>query len=71
MPDKTNPAHYQFPSGIQVIDITQHLDFLTGNVVKYASRAGRKHNESRLEDLHKARWYIDKAIQQAQPGMKN
>jgi hypothetical protein len=52
-----------------VIDITKHLDFMTGNVVKYAARAGRKDGESRLDDLLKARWYIEQAIKQTQPGM--
>jgi hypothetical protein len=69
MTDKTNPNHYQFPGNVQVIDITKHLDFMTGNVVKYAARAGRKDGESRLDDLLKARWYIDQAIKQTQPGM--
>jgi hypothetical protein len=54
---------------VQVIDITKHLDFMTGNVVKYAARAGRKDGESRLDDLLKARWYIEQAIKQTQPGM--
>jgi hypothetical protein len=42
---------------------------MTGNVVKYAARAGRKDGESRLDDLLKARWYIEQAIKQTQPGM--
>lgn len=36
------------------------LDFCLGNSVKYISRAGRK--ESKVEDLKKARWYLDRAI---------
>lgn len=56
-----NPTHYDFPGGVQVIDITKHLDFLTGNVVKYVSRAGRKGD--RLTDLLKARKYLDWAIE--------
>lgn len=59
--DATDPQHYDFPGGVQVIDITRHLDFLTGNVVKYVSRAGRK--GSRLEDLLKARKYLDWAVE--------
>jgi hypothetical protein len=54
---------------LQTFTITKHLDFMTGNVVKYAARAGRKDGESRLDDLLKARWYIDQAIKQTQPGM--
>lgn len=63
MPNKTNPDHYKFPGGVEVIDITKHLDFMTGNIVKYAARAGRKAGESRLDDLLKAKWYIDKEIE--------
>lgn len=71
MKDKTSPSHYKFPNSVQVIDITQHLDFLCGNVVKYAARAGRKPGESRLDDLSKARWYIDLAIENAKRESKN
>lgn len=55
------PSHYQFPGNVQVIDITKHLDFLTGNVIKYVARAGRKGDA--LEDLRKARQYLDWAIE--------
>lgn len=56
-----SPTHYDFPGGVQVIDITKHLDFLSGNVVKYVSRAGRKGD--RLTDLLKAKKYLDWAIE--------
>jgi hypothetical protein len=36
------------------------LDFHLGNVVKYVSRAGKKGDA--LEDLKKARWYLDRKI---------
>jgi hypothetical protein len=62
---KTNPTHYQF-DGVQVIDITQHLDFLLGNVVKYAARAGRKTGESKIDDLLKAEFYLKRAIENDQ-----
>jgi len=58
---KTNPQHYQF-DGIQVIDITKHLPFAEGNVVKYCARAGRKIGETKLDDLLKAKHYLDVAI---------
>ena len=60
--DKINPTHYQF-DGVQVIDITQHLDFLLGNVVKYTARAGRKTGESKLDDLRKAEFYLKRAVE--------
>lgn len=60
--DEINPAHYKrFP--VEVIQITEHLDFLLGNVVKYVSRAGHKPDQPKLRDLEKARWYLDRAIQ--------
>lgn len=58
--DTTNPAHYrQFP--VEVIQICRHLNFNRGNVVKYCCRAGAKDDE--IQDLKKARWYIDDEIQ--------
>lgn len=59
--ERVNPSHYDFPGGVQVIDITKHLDFLSGNVVKYVSRAGRKGD--RLTDLLKAEKYLRWAIE--------
>ena len=55
-------------NGAQVIDITQELMFAEGNVVKYVSRAGRKGGESRLDDLCKAKYYLDLAIRRAEAG---
>ncbi len=58
-----HPPHYT--SGkIEVWDfiVDQGLDFLRGNVVKYVCRAGEKTNE--IEDLKKARAYIDRAIRE-------
>lgn len=59
--DAVNPEHYSYPGGLQVIDLTRHMDFLLGNVVKYVARAGRKGN--RLEDLQKAAQYLAWAIE--------
>lgn len=59
-PNPIQPPHYDFPGGVRVIDITQHLNFCRGNVVKYVCRAGRKQSE--LEDLRKAAWYLSQEI---------
>ena len=59
---KINPSHYQLPNGFQVIDLTKNLGFCEGNVVKYVSRAGNKGGESRLDDLLKARYYLNQLI---------
>lgn len=49
---------------IKVIEDWQ-LDFCLGNVVKYISRAGKK--DDMLQDLKKAKWYIDRKIYQIEP----
>lgn len=38
------------------------LSFSLGNVVKYITRAGKKDPAKRLEDLHKALWYLQEEI---------
>ena len=55
------PAHYTFSTiePIAAIEAWQ-LGFHLGCVVKYVCRAGRK--GSKLEDLRKARWYLDREI---------
>ena len=62
--EKHDPQHYQKGS-IQVWDFIadQKLDFFKGNVVKYVCRAGSKSGESELDDLMKAKVYVEKAIE--------
>jgi len=56
-----NPKHYtSHPSGVECIEITEHLNFCIGNAIKYLWRAGLKGEQ--IEDLRKARWYIDREI---------
>ena len=56
-----HPPHYK-AGGIETIDFIEakNLGYNLGNVVKYVSRADLKGNK--LEDLQKARWYLDRAI---------
>jgi hypothetical protein len=56
-----HPAHYT-RGGIETIDFIEAkgLGFHVGNALKYLSRAGHKGDE--LEDLRKARWYIERRI---------
>ena len=62
-PDAINPSHYRaHPSGVECIQITEHMGFNLGNAVKYIWRADLKH-ESPLDDLHKAAWYIAREIE--------
>ena len=43
-----------------MIEITEHMNFCLGNAIKYIMRADYKNDA--LEDLAKARWYIDREI---------
>jgi len=63
---KTDAKHYDFPNGVRTIDLTQHLDFCSGNVVKYVCRAGKKNGESSLDDLKKAVWYLNQLLEKAE-----
>lgn len=63
VPDPVNhPSHYN-QGKYEVIDVILDwsLDFLAGNVIKYIARAKHKGNE--LEDLKKARFYLEKLIE--------
>ena len=56
-----HPSHYTgHPSGVECITITEHMGFCLGNAVKYIWRADLKADA--IEDLKKARWYIDREI---------
>jgi hypothetical protein len=65
-----HPSHYcSHPSGIECIEITRHHDFCTGNAIKYLWRCGLKGgSEKRVEDLKKARKYIEFAIEKEVEG---
>lgn len=71
----SHPSHYTWlkdKCGVEVIDITRHLDFDLGNAIKYILRAGRKPiiNENlsddflraAIQDLKKALFYINDKI---------
>ena len=70
--DRVNhPSHYTWLKdlcGIEVIDITRHMNFNLGNVIKYTLRAGHKSEEGlsdkqkHIEDLKKALFYIKDEI---------
>ena len=63
-----HPSWYtEHPSGIECIEITQHMNFCLGNATKYIWRAGLK-GEDMIQDLEKAKFYIDKEIERLQPG---
>ena len=62
MNDPVNhPKQYTaHPSGVECIEVTEHMNFCVGNAIKYLWRAGLKGEQ--VEDLRKARWYIDREI---------
>lgn len=58
----SHPAHYTaYP--VEVIQLTEHMNFCLGNAVKYCARAGLKDPSKTIEDLKKAVWYIEREIQ--------
>lgn len=70
-----HPSHYTWlkdKCGVEVIDITRHMDFNLGNAIKYILRAGHKKEEGmsdidkKIEDLQKAVFYINDEIMQLQ-----
>lgn len=72
-----HPLHYTWlkeKCGIEVIDITRHLDFDTGNAIKYLLRSGHKeeqgysNTQKEIEDLKKAIWYINDKIKMLENG---
>lgn len=63
MTDEVNhPAHYtQHPSGVECIDISEHLPANLANAFKYVWRAGLKGGPDKAaQDLHKAIWYLER-----------
>lgn len=60
-----HPVHYggedNIYEAIKVIE-AWNLDFCLGNSLKYISRAGKKDESKTLEDLEKAKWYLERAI---------
>lgn len=56
-----HPKHYTaHPSGVECIQIVEHMNFNRGNAIKYIWRAGDKGNE--VEDLQKAIWYLAREV---------
>lgn len=65
MDEVDHPKHYKnHPSGIECIQITEHMSFNLGNAIKYIWRSGEKGNQ--LQDLQKASWYINREIERLQ-----
>jgi hypothetical protein len=57
-----HPSHYTgHPSGVECIQIAEHMGFNLGNAIKYIWRADLKGYA--IEDLEKAAWYINREIE--------
>jgi hypothetical protein len=69
-----HPNHYggedNIYEAIKVIDDWE-LGFSLGNTVKYISRAGKKNPDKELEDLKKAKWYLDHHIKNLETRLNN
>lgn len=71
-----HPNYYKLSNGIEVLDIVRDLPFNIGNVVKYVIRAGKKKeaglsdNQKQIEDLEKAKFYLEDAIKQLKDNNK-
>ncbi len=56
-----HPKHYNdHPSGIECIDVIEHMPFNIGTAMKYLWRAGLKPGQDSDQDLKKALWYIER-----------
>lgn len=64
------PTHYtSHPSGVECIQVTEHMGFNLGNAVKYIWRCDLKRNA--VEDLKKAKWYLEREIaKREQPDLR-
>lgn len=59
-----HPKHYNsHPAGIECIDVIEHMTFNVGSCIKYLWRQGLKPGVDNLEDLKKARWYVEREIE--------
>ena len=68
--DNINPSHYK-QGNIEVIDfiLDQKMNYLIASATKYLCRYPHKHTgEGGLEDLRKARWFIEKQIEEILKG---
>lgn len=62
-----HPTHYtSHPSGIECIQVTEHMNFNIGNAVKYLWRSDDKGDP--IENLKKAAWYVTREIERREKG---
>ena len=62
-----HPAHYtSHPSGVECIQVVEHMGFNLGNAIKYIWRADEK--GAAIQDLRKAAWYVQREIERRERG---
>lgn len=68
----SHPSYY-CEGGIETLDfiLAKKMDFLLGQVCKYIVRAGKKNPATEVEDLEKARFYLDRKIRLLKEGKEN
>lgn len=61
------PEYYKSSTGVEAIDVIDafNLNFNLGNVIKYVLRAGKKPETLYVDDLQKAKYYIEREIHKA------
>ena len=67
-----HPSHYGGDNLYETIKVIEawELDFHLGNSVKYISRAGKKEVDTEIQALEKAKWYLERKIQNLKNGKK-
>ena len=64
-----HPDHYnKHASGIECIDVVEHMCFNLGNATKYIWRCDEKIDD--VEDLEKAKWYIQRELDKRKKSLK-
>ena len=71
----SHPPHYQTENGLECIDVIEAFTadlkgteaFCTANIIKYICRWKHKNG---LQDLYKARWYLNDLIEQIENNKK-
>lgn len=62
-----HPRHYnQHPSGVECIEIIEHMPCNLGNAIKYIWRCGLKQSSAPLRDLRSAQWYVRRGLKRRQ-----
>lgn len=69
LPDHEENVLVVFNQGngdVECIQVTEHMTFNVGNVIKYLWRNGLKNGQPQVQDLKKALWYIEREIQRVE-----